>query len=111
VATCTILTREPGRVRVRVATPSGGILVVQQDWHAGWRATVDGAPAPCLRANAINLAVPVPPSPQAREVELRFVSRATQIGGGVSVAGVLLCAALLLACRRAGAAVAGGGGA
>ncbi len=46
---------------VEVNSPSGGILVLNDVWHPWWRATVDGADAEIMLANAMFRAVAVPP--------------------------------------------------
>ncbi len=61
----------PGRVRIVSATntetvveadgPDGGYVVLNDLWHPWWVATIDGAPAPLLRANVLFRAVRVPP--------------------------------------------------
>ncbi|MGB9366855.1 MAG: hypothetical protein WCE79_12675 [Xanthobacteraceae bacterium] len=48
-------------IAVEVDAPSGGILVLNDVWHPWWRATIDGAGAEIMRANAIFRAVQVPP--------------------------------------------------
>jgi len=48
-------------VIVEVNSPSGGILLLNDVWHPWWRATIDGADAEMMRANAIFRAVQVPP--------------------------------------------------
>jgi hypothetical protein len=42
-----------------VDAPREGLVVVLDPWFPGWSATVDGAPAPLLRANYAFMAVPV----------------------------------------------------
>jgi len=48
-------------VAVAVEAPGGGILLLNDVWHPWWRASVDGADAEILEANAIFRAVVVPP--------------------------------------------------
>lgn len=59
-----------GRERYRVAADGSGHLVVRASYARGWRALVDGRPAPVLRANGKHRAVPVPAG--AHEVALRY---------------------------------------
>lgn len=57
-------------VIVALDAPGGGLLVLHDIWHPWWRAAVDGAPAPILKANVLFRAVAVPPG--AREVRFSF---------------------------------------
>src|SRR5581483_10616456 len=43
----------------RARAASAGLLVLNDTWHQGWRATVDGAPAPIARVNHAFRAVPI----------------------------------------------------
>jgi hypothetical protein len=90
---------EPGRMRVELETPppADGYLVVAENWYVGWRATVDGAPAPVLRANVAQMAVPIPAG--AREVQLTFVSPSYQRGRLITVLSLVAVLALLVAPR------------
>ena len=47
-----------------------GVVIFNEAWDPGWRATVDGEPAPVLRANLLHRAVPVPAG--AHEVVLVY---------------------------------------
>ncbi|MBM3130887.1 MAG: YfhO family protein [Chloroflexi bacterium] len=50
----------PEHARVVVNAPADGLLVLSENYYyPGWRAVVDGAPAPILRANVALSAVPV----------------------------------------------------
>lgn len=57
-------------VVITVDAPGGGFLVLHDVWHRWWRATVDGAPAPMLKANVLFRAVAIPPG--TREVRFSF---------------------------------------
>lgn len=50
----------PEDVRVSVSADAPSLVVVRNAWDEGWSATVDGEPAPVLRANWFMQAVPVP---------------------------------------------------
>lgn len=58
-------------ITVEVDSPAGGHLVLNDVWQPWWTATIDGEPAPVLRANAIFRAVAVP----AGRSTVRFVFR------------------------------------
>jgi hypothetical protein len=57
------------RVVIDVDAPAAGVLVVAESFDPGWRATVDGADAPIVRANLIHRAVPVAAGPHRVELE------------------------------------------
>lgn len=52
--------RSPNRLRLAVTSDRPALLVVADNWFPAWRATVDGAEAPVLRAYHTLRAVPVP---------------------------------------------------
>ncbi|MCG6926711.1 MAG: YfhO family protein [Acidobacteria bacterium] len=84
-----IVSFRPEHVVLETESAAPALLVLAEAWYPGWTATVDGAPAPCLPANAWMRAVPVPAG--AHRVEMRFHSR--WLGPGALVA--LLTAATL----------------
>jgi hypothetical protein len=86
------------RVVVEADTPSPGILVLADTWYPGWRVTVDGAPAPLLRADYALRGVALPAGHHV--VEYTFRSRPTVIGLVVSALGVLLLVAIAVIGRR-----------
>ncbi len=57
---------------VEVSATRPALLVVTDNWYDAWRATVDGAPAPVLRADYSFRGIPVPAG--AHVVTLRYVS-------------------------------------
>jgi hypothetical protein len=89
----------PARVEYDVDVEGGeGYLVVRDRFARGWRAEVDGAPAPVLPANGRYRAVPVRPG--SHHVALRYEAPGLRVGAAVSLAAVVLAAALLAARRR-----------
>ncbi len=78
------------RRRIAVTTACPGLLVLSEVHYPGWRATVDGRPAPLLRANTAFTAVWL--AAGEHEVEWRYVPRAFYLGLAISGAtlGVLL---------------------
>lgn len=59
--TARLIRYESTRVDVKVDTPSGGLLLLNDVWHPWWRATVDGESSDILRANVIFRAVALRP--------------------------------------------------
>ena len=79
----------------------GGMLRVLESWAPGWEATVNGEPAPILRADFLFMAIPVPPGSCA--VELHYRPRSVTNGLFLSAGGLLLLVALFASDRRRGA--------
>jgi hypothetical protein len=55
-----ILERRMDRIELEAELGAPGYVVLTEAWDAGWFATVDGAPAPVLRANVLFRAVAAP---------------------------------------------------
>jgi hypothetical protein len=89
---------ENERVVVKAAAVERGILVLNDQFHPGWRAYVDGRPAPVLRVNQIMRGVVLPPG--EHEVKFEFAPRSLAIGGGLAAAGLLLLVFLCLIDRH-----------
>ncbi len=78
-------------VDIGVKNNSAGYMVLSDAWYPGWRATVDGDPAPVLRANYAFRAVPVPAG--EHRVQLEFSPLSWKIGlavSGLTVLGLIL---------------------
>lgn len=69
------------RVIVTVDAPQPGYVVLNDVWHPWWAATVDGQPAPLLKANGLFRAVPVPAGRHRIMFEFRpLAATATALG-------------------------------
>jgi hypothetical protein len=77
---------------------AAGILVVSDAWYPGWRATLDGQPAPLLRADYALRGVAVPAGHHT--VTMHFASMPTRHGLAVSLAGLLALVVLGFIGRR-----------
>lgn len=96
----TVLERRPGRIRIEVAAegPEPAFLAVNQTWDSGWRATVDGRPAPLLLTDLSLSGLVVPPG--RHEVVLRYEDPAVTAGLALGACGLVACVALALRGRR-----------
>ena len=88
---------EPERVVLRVRAPARGFLHLADQNFPGWRATVNGAPAPILPANHLFRAVEVPVGEST--VEFRYQPASVRIGTAITVA-TLLALAIVAALRH-----------
>ena len=68
------------------------VVVVAQTFYPGWRATVNGQPAPVLRANHAFQAIPIPAGKSI--VRLDYVDWPFRIGAGISLLTLLGCCLL-----------------
>lgn len=76
------------QVVIDAVAPRGGWLLLSDTWYPGWKATVDGRPAPMLRANVAHRAVSLPPG--NHRVVFRFRPASTARGFVLSAAGLVL---------------------
>jgi len=100
---------KPGKGRVRLLEDEpgyaacdvdgdGGFVVFGEAHDPGWRATVDGVPAPVLRANAVLQAVQVPPG--KHRVTFRYWPVHLNAGIGVSIVGLVVAGCVAAWSRR-----------
>lgn len=89
-----------GRLEFTVETDRATFLVIRDAFAPGWRARVDGATAPVLRADGRHRAVPVPRG--TSRVVLEYHPPRLTIGLGVSLAAAAALLALWLGGTRAG---------
>jgi hypothetical protein len=89
----------PEQVEVAAELPAPGYLVLTDAWYPGWRVTVDGVPAPLLRADLFFRAVALEPGAHRvvftfRPMSLRWGLALSALGVGAIV--LLLAGAWLL---------------
>ena len=82
----TVLTYTPGSIRIQAQATRPALLVVAESWYPGWRATLDGRPAPILRANYLSQSVVVPAG--THTVELTYAPDSFTIGAWLSALGL-----------------------
>ena len=75
-----------------------GFVIFLEQYALGWTATVDGIPAPVLRANLVMRAVPT--TAGRHRIELRYWPDGLAAGLALSATAVAICLVLLVACRR-----------
>lgn len=73
-----ILTYEPEKVVIRTQSSARSMLVLTDQWFAGWEATVDGNPAPILKADHTFRALAL--APGSHTVEFTFRPRWLRFG-------------------------------
>jgi hypothetical protein len=88
---------EPERVEVSVDSGGRALLLLAEAWYPGWGATVNGADAPVLPANAWMRAVPVPAGHS--RVVLSYRSRFLLAGAAVSFVSLAALVAVLVSGR------------
>ena len=93
-----VVSRAADVVVVEAELSAPGVLVLVEGFDPGWRASVDGRPAPVLRANVLFRAVRL--APGRHEVRFTYRPAAATLGAGSSAAGLLLAAALAWLARR-----------
>lgn len=95
-ATAALTAWQPGKMVVAIEGRDERplYLLVAENWYKDWRATIDGAEAPVLRAQHTLLSVVVPPG--AREVTLEFKSAEYARGKLVSLIAIGLALAMIV---------------
>ncbi len=88
----------PERVTLAVQSDSPGYLVLADSWYPGWRATVDGNPAPIYRADTIFRAVPVEPGQHV--VVFEYQPMSLRVGAWMSGTSLALAIAIAFALRQ-----------
>lgn len=78
----------PNEVRIAATPVAPALLVLADAYDEGWQVTVDGKPAPLMRANYTLRGVWLPAG--THEVVMRYRPRSLFLGAGFSFAGVLI---------------------
>ena len=92
---CTIRAYQNQLVRLTVASPASGYLVLSDNHYPGWTVTIDGEDRPLLQANAVVRAVWVEAG--AHEVVFRYQPGSWRLGLAITLATLL--AGLAMVCR------------
>jgi hypothetical protein len=96
--TADILAHEATRWRIHTDSPAPALLILAENAYPGWEVTIDGAPAEWQTAYASIRAVCVPAGEHL--VEWTFVPRLYWLGGGITLAALLLVMFALVGGRR-----------
>ena len=94
VSAANILSYESQRVRIETQTSAPAILVLNDANYPGWRAFVNGQPAPILTADYLFRGVIVP-SGHAR-VEFVYAPTSFRLGAAISLASLIVLALPLI---------------
>lgn len=94
-----VLAYESHESAFRVRAPADGFLFVSDTFYPGWRAFVDGAERPILRAEGAFRAVAVPAGDH--EVRMRYRPASFTLGLATTGVALLACAAALATALRA----------
>jgi len=84
----------PNRITLQADLDDAGFVVLADTYFPGWRATIDGQPAPFYRANSIVRALYVPAGQHA--ITLTFLPLDFLVGTAVSLFTMLIIVGLLL---------------
>lgn len=93
IATGRVVGYGPDTLAVVIDAPGRGVVVVNEAFYPGWRATVDHAPAPIHRANALVRAVPVDAG--THTLRMRYAPALARALRWLSLAALLVGLALL----------------
>lgn len=79
-------------IEIEAEATAPTVVVIAQNFYPSWQATVNGQPAPVLRANLAFQAVPLPAGKST--IRLDYVDWPFRIGAGISLATLLGCVVL-----------------
>jgi hypothetical protein len=97
--TCTLDSYTNNRLQATCQVQRPALAVFVEQYDKGWRATLDGQPAPIVRANLIMRAVAV--GPGEHRIAMEFRTPGLRAGALVTLLSVIVLLVLLLLRRRA----------
>jgi hypothetical protein len=90
----------PERVAIGVQSDEATLVVLNERWDPGWRARVDGRPAPLVEVDSVLMGAPVPGGEHTVEFEYR--PRGLIVGRAISLVSLALLALIIAASALAG---------
>ncbi|MFN7974738.1 MAG: YfhO family protein [Acidobacteriota bacterium] len=90
--TAEIVEHDPARVTVKTTAPARALLVLADTFYPGWTASIDGAPAPIVRADHAFRGVVVPSG--SHTVAFTFASPTRRLGFAISALALVATLAL-----------------
>lgn len=84
----TILEHQPDRIRADVSLTAAGLVVFSEILDPGWRAYIDGAPAPVQVVDHVLQAIPLPAG--VHEIELRYRTPGLLLGAAITAGTIAL---------------------
>ncbi|MBM3851394.1 MAG: hypothetical protein FJ396_14670 [Verrucomicrobia bacterium] len=94
-----IVSYSPKRLTVKTRSSEPGILLLNDRWHPDWKVTVDGQPAPLLRANFLMRGVAVGTGEHLVEYRFEPANRSLWVSFSALATGLVLMGVLVLATR------------
>jgi Bacterial membrane protein YfhO len=92
-APATIVRDEPRTVEIEASLPAPGLVVLADSFYPGWRATVDGTPAPILATNHLFRGVPAPAG--QHRIRFEYSPWTLPAGVGLTLASIAVIAIML----------------
>jgi hypothetical protein len=93
--TAALTSGRPGRLTVEVLAhgPNPSVLAVNQSWHPGWRAQIDGEKSDLARTDIDLCAIALPPG--KHRLDLVYTDAWLSVSLAISAAALMVCALLI----------------
>ncbi len=92
--TAQVTSYDCNRITISASMTAAGLLVLSENLHPDWKAYIDGKPVPVLQAYHTFRAVALPPG--HHEIVFQYDPRYYEVGGALSLAGVVFLLGALL---------------